>query len=175
VLHKRNEWSFYSKRISLETNGIRKKVKNFSQNSTRRWRNAGRLIAPIGRMRNQHDVACVPGRGRGHGMDRLRYEPHGDLCILLPQLSDRGFPKISFAVRFLSGARQRGSLPCVFPIAHEKKRSAKKLFVVRFSLNAWQKNSLSCVFFLGARQTFFPHRMLPLFTAVSLCVIFVMH
>jgi hypothetical protein len=78
-----------------------------------------------------------------------------------------------FAVRFFSGARQRGSLPCVFSIAHgEKKHSAKKMFAVRFSLNARQRNSLTCVFFLAHGKHFFPHPMVLSFTTVSLRVIF---
>jgi hypothetical protein len=61
-----------------------------------------------------------------------------------------------FAVRFLSGARQRGYLPCVFSIAHgEKKRSAKKIICRALSLNTRQRNSLPCVFFLAHDKQFF--------------------
>jgi hypothetical protein len=63
----------------------------------------------------------------------------------------------NLSLRFLSGARQRGSLPCVFSIVHGKqKRSVKKLFAVRF--------------LGGARQTFFSHTV----KSVSLYVGFAM-
>jgi hypothetical protein len=51
--------------------------------------------------------------------------------------------KPSFVVRFLSGARQRTSLPCALYRAHGKDKTHRK-------------NCLPCVF-LGARQTFFPN------------------
>jgi hypothetical protein len=54
-----------------------------------------------------------------------------------------------FAVRFLSGERQRGSLPCVFSIAHGEKN-------VRINLNARQRNSLPCVFLLAHGKQFSP-------------------
>jgi hypothetical protein len=65
-----------------------------------------------------------------------------------------------FAVRFLSGARQRGSLPCVFSIAHGKQKAlGKKLFAVRFYISARQTNSLPCVFWVAHGKLFFPtHR-----------------
>jgi hypothetical protein len=49
-----------------------------------------------------------------------------------------------FALRFLSGARQRGSLPCVFSIVHDKqKRSVKKC--------------LPCVSWVAHGKLFFSH------------------
>jgi hypothetical protein len=60
-------------------------------------------------------------------------------------------------VRFLSGERQRGSLPCVFSIAHgEKNVRQKNLFAVRINLNAQQRNSLPCVFLLAHGKQFSP-------------------
>jgi hypothetical protein len=45
----------------------------------------------------------------------------------------------NFAVRFLSGARQRQSLPCVFPKEHDTHlRTVFTLFAVRFLTDARQ-------------------------------------
>jgi hypothetical protein len=59
-------------------------------------------------------------------------------------------------VRFLSGARQRDYLPCVFCRAHDKeKRTAKILFAVRPTKQARQRSCLPCVFFLAHGKVFF--------------------
>jgi hypothetical protein len=82
-------------------------------------------------------------------------------------------PSLPFAVRFLSGERQRGSLPCVFSIAHgEKNVRQKNLFAVRFNLKAPQRNSLPCVFLLAHGKQFSPHQTLPSLATVTLCVTF---
>jgi hypothetical protein len=58
-----------------------------------------------------------------------------------------------FVVFFISDAQQRGSLSCVFSIAHgEKNVRYKKTFGTKIVCRA---------FFLGARQTFFPTRCYP--------------
>jgi hypothetical protein len=74
-----------------------------------------------------------------------------------------------FAVHFLSGAQQRGSLSCVFSIAHGKQKMlGKKLFVVRFYISARQQ--IVCRVFFGWRTAnfFFPHTV----TSVTLYVVF---
>jgi hypothetical protein len=77
-----------------------------------------------------------------------------------------------FAVRLLHGARQKKSLPCVFSMAHGKKTFGKKIVCRAFLPQRTTKKYFSVRFFLGARQTFFPHQMLPSITTVSLRVIF---
>jgi hypothetical protein len=62
---------------------------------------------------------------------------------------NRALPCVKmFAVRFLSGARQRASLPCVLYKAHDKENThGKKWFVVRFFGDARQTLEVAVHFF----------------------------
>jgi hypothetical protein len=76
-----------------------------------------------------------------------------------------------FALRFISGARQRLSLPCVFQWAHEKhKRTVTRLFAVRFPTGARQTQIFVVCF---PRESVFanasPVGLLFLLTDVHLC------
>jgi hypothetical protein len=75
-----------------------------------------------------------------------KYEPGTKSFLLKSKLfvgtqrENRALPCVkSFAVRFLSVARQRLSLPCVFPKAHDTHlRTGSSLFAVRFFTDAQQ-------------------------------------
>jgi hypothetical protein len=78
-----------------------------------------------------------------------------------------------FAVHFLSGAQQRGSLSCVFSIAHGKQKMlGKKLFVVRFYISARQQ--IVCRVFFGWRTALFfshtPLHLLPYTSSLSCAI-----
>jgi hypothetical protein len=62
----------------------------------------------------------------------------------------------NFAVRFLSGVRQRHSLPCIFPKAHGTHlRTVITLFAVRFLTDARQTFMFAVRTTTDARQSLF--------------------
>jgi hypothetical protein len=70
---------------------------------------------------------------------------------------------------FSFGRTAKGSLPCVFSIAHGKQKTlGKKLFAVRFYISARQTNSLPFVFWVAYGKLFPP----PTVTSVTLYVSF---
>jgi hypothetical protein len=60
-----------------------------------------------------------------------------------------------FAVRFISGARQRACLPCVFYIAHDKEKTHAKQVVCRAPEENAQQRSFCRAFFIAHDKVFF--------------------